>query len=215
MNCKFDEEYATTMIAKNLFLYDKKKKERMWLVIAAHDTVVDMKELTKHLKVGSGNLRGADEESLEKYLGAKKGHVCIYSLMNDKEGKVKLLYDKRLVSDFKYVAFHPMQNDATTALKPEDVLRIAEVAGHEAEIVDFSLLQPKEGEQEEKNVTKGEKKPAKGGKKQEEEKKEEDVHELGIKAKKEVNFASWYSQVITKSEMIEYYDVSGCYILRP
>ena len=24
-----------------------------------------------------------------------------------------------------------------------------------------------------------------------------------------------HSQVITKSEMIEYYDVSGCYILRP
>jgi bifunctional glutamyl/prolyl-tRNA synthetase len=25
----------------------------------------------------------------------------------------------------------------------------------------------------------------------------------------------WYSQVITKSELIEYYDISGCYILRP
>ena len=29
------------------------------------------------------------------------------------------------------------------------------------------------------------------------------------------NFSQWYSQVITKAEMIEYYDVSGCYILRP
>ncbi|KAM7050064.1 bifunctional glutamate/proline--tRNA ligase isoform 2-T2 [Molossus nigricans] len=38
---------------------------------------------------------------------------------------------------------------------------------------------------------------------------------LGLEAKKEENFADWYSQVITKSEMIEYYDVSGCYILRP
>ncbi|KAK2086720.1 Bifunctional glutamate/proline--tRNA ligase [Saguinus oedipus] len=34
-------------------------------------------------------------------------------------------------------------------------------------------------------------------------------------AKKEENLADWYSQVITKSEMIEYHDVSGCYILRP
>merc|ERR1711911_541303 len=33
--------------------------------------------------------------------------------------------------------------------------------------------------------------------------------------KKEENLPEWYSQVITKSEMIEYYDVSGCYILRP
>ncbi|KAG8233213.1 hypothetical protein J437_LFUL013267 [Ladona fulva] len=38
---------------------------------------------------------------------------------------------------------------------------------------------------------------------------------LGLEAKKEENLADWYSQVITKGEMIEYYDVSGCYILRP
>ena len=31
----------------------------------------------------------------------------------------------------------------------------------------------------------------------------------------EGNFAKWYKEVITKSEMIEYYEISGCYILRP
>lgn len=29
------------------------------------------------------------------------------------------------------------------------------------------------------------------------------------------DFAEWYTQVITRSEMIDYYEVSGCYILRP
>eukprot|EP00096_Caligus_rogercresseyi_P003966 TRINITY_DN1801_c0_g1_i1.p1 TRINITY_DN1801_c0_g1~~TRINITY_DN1801_c0_g1_i1.p1 ORF type:complete len:1654 (+),score=500.98 TRINITY_DN1801_c0_g1_i1:395-4963(+) len=38
---------------------------------------------------------------------------------------------------------------------------------------------------------------------------------LGMEAKKEDNLADWYSQVITKSEMLEYYDISGCYVLRP
>merc|ERR1712142_756040 len=38
---------------------------------------------------------------------------------------------------------------------------------------------------------------------------------LGLEAKKEENLSDWYSQVITKAEMIEYYNVSGCYILRP
>ncbi|KAJ8289165.1 hypothetical protein COCON_G00018240 [Conger conger] len=38
---------------------------------------------------------------------------------------------------------------------------------------------------------------------------------LGLEARKEENLAEWYSQVITKAEMIEYYDVSGCYVLRP
>ncbi|CAH0551913.1 unnamed protein product [Brassicogethes aeneus] len=38
---------------------------------------------------------------------------------------------------------------------------------------------------------------------------------LGLEAKKSDNLPEWYTQVITKGEMIEYYDVSGCYILRP
>eukprot|EP00057_Strongylocentrotus_purpuratus_P020733 XP_011675207.1 PREDICTED: bifunctional glutamate/proline--tRNA ligase isoform X2 [Strongylocentrotus purpuratus] len=38
---------------------------------------------------------------------------------------------------------------------------------------------------------------------------------LGLEAKKGEDLSEWYSQVITKSEMIEYYDVSGCYVLRP
>lgn len=38
---------------------------------------------------------------------------------------------------------------------------------------------------------------------------------LGLEAKKEEDLPNWYSQVLTKSEMIEYYDVSGCYIYRP
>ncbi|KNC28249.1 Bifunctional glutamate/proline--tRNA ligase [Lucilia cuprina] len=37
---------------------------------------------------------------------------------------------------------------------------------------------------------------------------------LGLEATKEDNLPEWYSQVITKGELIEYYDVSGCYILR-
>lgn len=37
---------------------------------------------------------------------------------------------------------------------------------------------------------------------------------LGLEAAKEENLPDWYSQVLTKGEMIEYYDVSGCYILR-
>lgn len=38
---------------------------------------------------------------------------------------------------------------------------------------------------------------------------------LGLEALKEESLSDWYSQVITRAELIEYYDVSGCYILRP
>lgn len=38
---------------------------------------------------------------------------------------------------------------------------------------------------------------------------------LGLAFKKDENFGEWYSDVVVRGEMIEYYDVSGCYILRP
>ncbi|KNH04277.1 prolyl-tRNA synthetase [Perkinsela sp. CCAP 1560/4] len=38
---------------------------------------------------------------------------------------------------------------------------------------------------------------------------------LGIEVTKEDNFVEWYVEVLKKAELLEYYDVSGCYILRP
>ncbi|KAK9448706.1 uncharacterized protein V1518DRAFT_417979 [Limtongia smithiae] len=38
---------------------------------------------------------------------------------------------------------------------------------------------------------------------------------ISITAPKEEDFPSWYQQVLTKGEMLEYYDVSGCYIMKP
>ncbi len=38
---------------------------------------------------------------------------------------------------------------------------------------------------------------------------------LGITVKKLENFPRWYKDVITKSEMVDEYKISGCYILRP
>ncbi|KAI9606362.1 hypothetical protein KEM48_001905 [Puccinia striiformis f. sp. tritici PST-130] len=43
-----------------------------------------------------------------------------------------------------------------------------------------------------------------------------DKSSLGISFKKESgNFGDWYQDVLKKGEMIDYYDISGCYILKP
>lgn len=62
---KFEGEHSKAMFAKNLFLQNKKKNDEAYLVVAAHDTNIDMKGLTKHLKAGSGNLRAGDQEFME------------------------------------------------------------------------------------------------------------------------------------------------------
>jgi prolyl-tRNA synthetase len=40
-------------------------------------------------------------------------------------------------------------------------------------------------------------------------------NKIGIESKKEEDFPNWYRQVLLRSEMLDYYDVSGCYIIRP
>ncbi|CAD25165.2 PROLYL tRNA SYNTHETASE [Encephalitozoon cuniculi GB-M1] len=42
-----------------------------------------------------------------------------------------------------------------------------------------------------------------------------DKQKFGLTAKKEEDFSEWYVQVITKGEMIDYYAIKGCYVMRP
>lgn len=207
---KFEGDHAKALFAKNLFLQDKKKKDGAYLVIAAHDTNIDMKGLTKHLKAGSGNLRGGDVEIMEAMLGAKKGAVNLFAILNDTAKKVHLIMDQRLM-DTELIAFHPMQNDATTAISNSDMKKVIALSNREAEVLDFSKIVVTDGAAaEEKKAA-----PAKAAKQEKKEEIKQDVHQLGIEYTKEQNFAKWYQQIITKSEMIEYYEISGCYILRP
>lgn len=46
-------------------------------------------------------------------------------------------------------------------------------------------------------------------------KRTEGAHEEGVQYSKEADFSMWYQEVITKAELIGYYDIAGCYILRP
>lgn len=203
--------HANVTLAKNLFLKDKKKKA-LYLLIAKHDTNTDFKLLAKHLKTGSSNIRGAETEKLEEILKVKAGSVNLFSILNDKENQVTLLMDKALF-DAEEIGFHPMQNDATTAIKKADMELVIEKSGHKADIIDFANLasQPDEAPAQEKQA----KAPKQKKPKKEKDVQDEDTHLLGITVSKKEDFGEWYSQVITKSEMIEYYDVSGCYILRP
>lgn len=139
---KFEGEHAGAALAKQLFLHDKKNKERMFLVCAEVDQEVDLKALSKQLGVGSGNLRGADADALYKYLGCRKGMVNYLAIVNDVEKKVKVLYDKKLY-DSKWQSFHPMDNTASTCINADGVNKVKELAGRDDstfEIVDFAAL---------------------------------------------------------------------------
>jgi prolyl-tRNA synthetase len=197
---KFTDGNVT--FAKNLFLKDKKKKT-LYLLVAKHDTNTDYKLLAKFLNTGSSNIRAGDADLMEELLKVKAGSVNLFSILNDSENKVTLLVDEALYEQ-EQIGFHPMQNDATTAIKKTDMEKIIELSGHKPQIINFENLATQIEAESEKDKKKEKKEKPKKAKEE-----DDDTNLLGITVKKEEDFSYWYSQVITKSDMIEYYDVSG------
>jgi Ala-tRNA(Pro) deacylase len=101
-----------TLLAKNLFLRNKKKDDSFFLVVAQHDTAVNNDVLAKHFGIGKGNLRNGDPEQMLELLGVKPGSVNLFSIMNDTEDKVKLVLDKKVI-EAAGLGVHPMDNTAT------------------------------------------------------------------------------------------------------
>ena len=127
---KYEGEHANAKLAKQLFMYDKKKKDNLWLICADVNTEVDIKGLTKYLKVGSGNLRGADADRLESTLGCKKGMVNFFAIVNDTQRQVKVVLDKVLY-EAEWVSFHPMDNTGSTCINKAGIDKIKELTGRD------------------------------------------------------------------------------------
>lgn len=121
---------------KNLFFKDK--KHGMFLVSVASDTDVNTKELGALLKLdGKVNLRLADEELLLEKLGVKKGCVGPLCIVNNNEGKdVTLVLDDKLLSK-SLIHSHPMRNDASVSMTPDDMLKFVRECGVEPVILKF------------------------------------------------------------------------------
>jgi prolyl-tRNA synthetase len=71
------------------------------------------------------------------------------------------------------------------------------------------------GPEKAKKAEKGEKGIGKQEAKKAPKKKVDGAALIGIDVSKEEDFPGWYQQVLTKGDMLDYYDVSGCFILKP
>ena len=122
---------------KNLFLKDA--KDRLWLICALGDTRVDLKRL--HHAIGSARLSFGSAELLERTLGVTPGSVTIFALINDAERAVGLVLDQALL-EHDTVNFHPLANDATTAVSRDGLLAFLRALNVSAQVVDFSGHEP-------------------------------------------------------------------------
>ncbi len=104
--------------SKNLFLRDK--KGALFLLCALGETKIDLNAVSKLIGVGRFSFGSA--ELLSRHLGVTPGSVTLFALINDPDRAVTLLLDDALLAHDP-VCFHPLRNDATTAISPADLLR--------------------------------------------------------------------------------------------
>lgn len=117
---------------RNLFLRDKKKK--MFLVVLANETQVNLKQLETTLECGRLSFGSADR--LWEYLGVKPGSVCPFAAINDTDHSVEIILDADMMSA-DLVNYHPLLNTMTVGLTPSDLLRFFAHTGHSPKIKDL------------------------------------------------------------------------------
>jgi len=120
---------------KNLFLKDK--AGAFFLICAQSDTQVKINRL--HQELGCKRLSFGKPDMLLEKLGVPAGSVTLFSVMNDLSGEVTLIIDKRL-TEHDIVNFHPLLNDATTAISSQDMIKFAKATGHDPIIMDIAAL---------------------------------------------------------------------------
>lgn len=118
---------------KNLFLKDK--KGGLWLVTLRDHLKLDLNALSRTL--GAPRFSFGPAELLIATLGIEPGSVTPFAIMNDIASKVTLVLDRDMLT-LAPLNFHPLRNDRTTAVAPEDLLRFVRATGHEPVIAEMT-----------------------------------------------------------------------------
>jgi Ala-tRNA(Pro) deacylase len=117
---------------KSLFLKDR--KGGLWLLVCRDDRRLDLNAVSRAL--GTPRLSFGRPELLLAVLGVEPGSVTPFALINDTGRRVRPLLDRAML-ERRPLHYHPLRNDATTAIAPEDLIRLIESCGHAPRVVDL------------------------------------------------------------------------------
>ncbi|KIJ14584.1 hypothetical protein PAXINDRAFT_169733 [Paxillus involutus ATCC 200175] len=173
------------------------------VVIARDETETSSSALGKKLNLKE--LRLASEDLLAEFFSLDKNSISLLALNGDTFPKVVTVIDSSIASSSTPFAIHASSSSSTLFLSGADIvayLKSLETEEVKVQEIDFATL-------------KTEAPAAKPAVKEKEEAKIEGAVQIAIGVKKEVDFSAWYQSVLLKADMLEYYSVSGCYILRP
>lgn len=180
-------------------------------VFALQDTTTPSNLIAKSAGVKEPRL--AKDDLVEEFFKTTTKEVSIANLSKELAGKIKIVIDDNVLKAAKNEELLKLSTQSSAAvLSAKTVVEFLQSTGIEIIEVDFSA----EPTQAPASASAGGSGAAASSKKEKkDDAKLEDAKLIGITVDKEKDFSSWYTQVVTKGEMLDYYDVSGCYILRP
>ncbi|KZT10284.1 prolyl-tRNA synthetase [Laetiporus sulphureus 93-53] len=176
------------------------------VVIARENTDVVSSAVGK--KLGLKDLRWASDDLLNEFLSLDKNSLSPLALTEQTYPKVTTVIDTSIISSSTPFAVRGLSSSSTLFLSGKDIhAYLKRLSSEQAPLHEFDFEAIKvevDG-------------PAKAApaKKEKEEAKIEGAIQVAIGIKKEVDFSAWYTNVLIKADMLDYYNVSGCYILRP
>ncbi|KAI5116405.1 hypothetical protein M0805_006223 [Coniferiporia weirii] len=179
------------------------------VVIAREETKTSSTALSKKLNLKKLCLASAD--ILTEFFALDKDSLSPLALNAQTFLKVVTVLDASLASSSATFAVHALASDSTVFLSGSDIaayLRQLETADIKILEIDFDTLKTETAASASPSKAAAQEKPVK------EEAKTEGAVQIAIGVKKDVDFPTWYTNVLIKADMLDYYSVSGCYILK-
>lgn len=134
-DCAEIDAVLGVQMCKNLFLCNRQKTD-FYLLLMPGDKPFRTKVLSNQL--GVARLSFGSAEDMEAKLGLLPGAVSVMGLINDREGQVRLLIDKELLSEGE-IGCHPCVNTSSVAFSMADLIeRVLPATGHGFTPVDLS-----------------------------------------------------------------------------
>ena len=116
--CEEIDRVLGATICKNLFLCNRQQTD-FYLLMMPGDKPFKTKDLSA--QIGSSRLSFGTPDYMEQLVDITPGSLSILGLMNDKEGRVRLLIDKDVLSG-EYIGCHPCINTSSLRIKTSDMV---------------------------------------------------------------------------------------------
>ncbi|GME84504.1 unnamed protein product [Ambrosiozyma monospora] len=154
--------------------------------------------------------RLANDQLTTTFFNIPAKEFTLASLNNThKDGKVKIVLDSNVAKADPTTQFVLANDSSKLILTGKQLLGF--LSAYEPTTVDFEEVAKTQAQEKAKAPAK----QAKQSKPAASTAALDDAKLIGVTVDKHKDFPGWYQQILTKGEMLDYYDVSGCYILRP